>query len=464
MANSASNPTRSSFALPLLPAAVIGTVATGLFYALLHFGILDQPSLKRYCSSHFTAFVSVWLGSMAVVGLALKLQSTFAQARILRSIDRMLDKMLAEGEDVAPAQRALWLEARWLAVSSWQQTSWTGRRIADIIERQIRRSGPTMLESDLRDVAADAERQQRDSLAMIRTITLAIPMLGVIGSLMCLSNVLVQSETLAQSGIALSVGLGSAVAPLVVALSVTIPLMFAQQVAGRVDVSVLAAMDDLVRDNLIEFLSCEVTPANAMTSEARPATIEVSAPSQQMTDDLLAAVHQLVEMQANIWSRSISDAQKQWMSWSGSSGEQLRDALCQALEKSLTQHALQIEKIQQEAGRQVDTRWQQWQITLSDQARVMHAQQKELVRQTEAIDRLVTSTCELKKADEAIHETFANFELLDQLRQTTLGVGEAVAVLATSLERAGIIRGLPVKPRSARRADDDQVDDQRKVA
>ena len=321
-----------------------------------------------------------------------------------------------------------------------------------------------MLETDLRDVAADAERQQRDSLALIRTIALAIPMLGVIGSLMCLSNVLVQSETLAQSGIALSVGLGSAVAPLVVALAVTIPLMFTQQVAARVDVRLLAAMDDLVRDNLIEFLSYESQPAQAMASESRATTIEVSAPSQQMTDDLLAAVHQLVEMQANIWSRSISDAQKQWMSWSGSSGEQLRDALCQALDKSLSQHALQIEKIQQEAGRQVDARWQQWQITLSDQARVMHAQQKELVRQTEAIDRLFTSTCELKKADDAIYETFANFELLEQLRQTTLGVGEAVAVLATSLERAGIIRGLPVKPRSARRADDEQGDDQRKVA
>ncbi len=116
-----------------------------------------------------------------------------------------------------------------------------------------------------------------------------------------------------------------------------------------------------------------------------------------MTDDLLAAVHQLVEMQANIWSRSISEAQKHWTNWSSQTGDQLRDALSEALDKSLTQHALQIEKIQQEAGRQVDSRWQQWQITLSDQARVMHAQQKELVRQTEAIDRLVASTCELKK-------------------------------------------------------------------
>ncbi len=211
------------------------------------------------------------------------------------------------------------------------------------------------------------------------------------------------------------------------------------------------SMDDLVEDNMVEFLSYRAEPSEMAPRPTPLAPTEVLAPTQQMTDDLLAAVHQLVEMQANIWSRSISEAQKHWTNWSSQTGDQLRDPLSEALDKSLTQHALQIEKIQQEAGRQVDSRWQQWQITLSDQARVMHAQQKELVRQTEAIDRLVASTCELKKAEEAIHDSFANFELLEQLRQTTLGVGEAVAVLATSLERAGIIRGMPVRPRSARK-------------
>lgn len=464
MANLASTPSRSSFALPILSAVVIGSVATCVFLGLLSYGVLDQPTLKRYCLSHPTAMAAVWLSVIGLVGLVLKIQNTLAQSRILRSIDRMLDKVIIEGEDVVHSQRALWLEARWLAVPSWQQNSWTGRRMADVIDRQIRRSGSVMLENDLRDVAMEASRQQQNSLGLIRTLTLSLPLLGVIGSLICLSKVLVQAESLNESGISLSVGLGSAVAPLVVALTATIPLLFARQAAERVDSSLLASMDELVRDHLVEFLSYEVTSNEATPREMKPTVIESNAPSQQMADDLLAAVHQLVEIQANIWSRSIGEAQKQWTSWSSNSADQLREALCQALDKSLTQHALQIEKIQQEAGRQVDSRWQQWQITLSDQARVMHAQQKELVRQTEAIDRLATSTCELKKAEESVYDNFANFELLDQLRQTTLGVGEAVAVLATSLERAGIIRGMPVKPRTARRADEGPLDEQRKVA
>ncbi len=463
MTNLDSSQTRSSFALPLLPAVALGTIATILFYGLLLYGVIDQPALKRYCASHPSAFVAVWLGLTSLIGMFFKLSATLTQWRVLRSIDRMLDKLVTEGEDLAPAERALWLEARWLAMPAWQQNSWTGQRIAEIIERQIRRQHAMQLESDLQDLSREARAQQQAGLALVRTSTLVLPMLGIMGSLITLSQVLVQAESLAQSGIGLSVGLGSAVAPLVVSLFMTIPVLFMQQFVQRVDTALLVDTDEVIRNHLVEFLYQERVVPTVTVHESKPVSVEMLAPSRQATDDLLAAVHQLVEIQANIWARSIGEAQKQWATWSTTSADTLRQALCESLDKSLSQHALQIEKIQQEAGRQVDSRWQQWQITLSDQARVMHAQQKELVRQTEAIERLVASTCELKKTDDAIHERFANFELLDQLRQTTLGVGEAVAVLATSLERAGIIRGLPVKPRSARRPDEES-DDQRKAA
>ncbi len=192
MANFTSNQSRSSFAWPILSALLIGSVLACLIYGLLSYGVLEQPTLKRYCLSHPTAMVAVWLCIVSLVGIGYKMQSTLAQLRILRSIDRMLDKMIVEGDDVVPSQRALWLEARWLAVPSWQQDSWTGRRIADVIDRQIRRSGQVMLDNDLRDVALAAERQQQHSLGLIRTATFVLPVLGLIGSLMCLSKVLVQ--------------------------------------------------------------------------------------------------------------------------------------------------------------------------------------------------------------------------------------------------------------------------------
>ncbi len=95
----------------------------------------------------------------------------------------------------------------------------------------------------------------------------------------------------------------------------------------------------------------------------------------------------------------------------------------------------------------------------------MSSQQKELIRQTDAIHQLVAATTDLRKLEETIHESIARIENIGRLEDASQCVGEAVAVLATSLERAGIIRGAPTRPRVVRRPDALEDDgDMRKAA
>ncbi|MCC6507711.1 MAG: MotA/TolQ/ExbB proton channel family protein [Pirellulaceae bacterium] len=451
---------RASFELPLLSAVIIGSVLTLLFYGLLIYGPLDNALLKRYCLCHAVAEASVWLFFIAVVGMAIKMQHAFAQRRVTQVVGQTLDRLVVEGQEVPRNQRSLWLEAHWLSLPEAYRESWIGRRVAEIIERQIKRGKHSLLETDIRDMAEADGDAQHDSYAIVRIVSWAMPMLGFLGTVIGISDTLGQLDTellASQSQAALkqmTSGLFVAFDTTAIALVLTIVAIFVQFTVSRFETNLLSRMDEVVRDNLVEFLG----------SDARQAEQDLLAPVRQMADDLVSAVHQLVEQQATLWSRSITESQKQWATWSSVSSDALRTALCESLDKSLTQHAQQIEKIQQEAGRQVDSRWQQWQITLSDQARVMHAQQKELVRQTESIDRLVTSTCDLKKVEEAVRESFGGFQHMERLREATLGISEIVAVLAGSLERSGIIRGMPVKPRSARKVDETDPDQQRKSA
>ncbi len=452
--------TRASFELPIVPAVVIGSAITAIFYFLLVNDFVTSATLKRYCLCHAVAIASVWLFFIATVGMLMKMREAYVQRRVTQGVGRALDKLILEGNDVNRSQRSLWLEAHWLALPLHMRNSWVGRRIAEIIERQIKRGKHSLLETDIRDLAEADGDAQYDSYSIVRIISWAMPMLGFLGTVIGISDTLGQLDTellASQSQAALkqmTSGLFVAFDTTAIALVLTIVAIFAQFSVSRFEVGVLQSMDEVVRDNLIEFLG----------SDARQAEQDLLSPVRQMADDLVTAVHQLVEQQATLWTRSISEAQKQWATWSTGSSDELRKALCESLDKSLSNHAQQIEKIQQEAGRQVDARWQQWQITLSDQARVMHAQQKELVRQTESIDRLITSTCDLKKVEDAVRDSFGSFEMIEQLRQATIGVSEAVAVLASSLERAGIIRGMPVKPRATRKLDIvDQNGDTRSV-
>jgi hypothetical protein len=117
-----------------------------------------------------------------------------------------------------------------------------------------------------------------------------------------------------------------------------------------------------------------------------------------------------------------------------------------------------MEHVQEKSGRQFETRLQQWQTTLSEQTRALHAQQKEMVQQTTTLQQLIQSTADLKKLEEAISNNLRTIEeagKLDQasgrIENASHCVAEAVAMLATSLERAGLVRAAPKRPRPATR-------------
>lgn len=440
---------RACFGLPIVPASILGTALALIFYAALLYGPVDSPLLKRYCLCHAVAEASVWLFFIALVGMAFKLRSALLERRMTRAVAGILDRFTADGEEVPRGQRSAWLEANWLSLPKAYRDSWIGLRVSEIIERQIKRGRHTLLETDIRDLAEAESDAQFESFAIVRIISWAMPMLGFLGTVLGISDTLGQLDTellASQSQAALNQmtsGLFVAFDTTAIGLVLTMFAIFIQFAVSRVETGLLAEIDNAVRDNLIEFLG----------SDARQTEQDLLGPVRQMADDLVSAVHQLVQQQSTLWSQSISEAQKQWSTWTATSGDQLRTALCESLDKSLANHAGHIEKIQQEAGRQVDSRWQQWQITLSDQARVMHAQQKELVRQTESIERLIGSVGDLKKVEDAVRDSFGSFQMIDQLRQSSIGISEAVAVLASSLERAGFIRGMPVKPRAIRKSD-----------
>src|SRR5690349_24112820 len=69
-----SSRSRACFELPIVPAVIIGTIITALFYAALLYGPVDSPLFKRYCLCHAVAEASVWLFFIAFVGMATKVR------------------------------------------------------------------------------------------------------------------------------------------------------------------------------------------------------------------------------------------------------------------------------------------------------------------------------------------------------------------------------------------------------
>ncbi len=72
-----------------------------------------------------------------------------------------------------------------------------------------------------------------------------------------------------------------------------------------------------------------------------------------------------------------------------------------------------------------------------------------MIKQSDSLQQLVASTTELRKLEETIQTSVERLENVGRIEQATNCVGEAVAVLATCLERTGVIRGAPIRPRMA---------------
>lgn len=466
---------------------MLGTGLAGCFYALMVSGPLNNPMLRRFCFSHWTAAAAIAMFFVAISFLLIKLWQAISQVRTTNATLSALSSLVVEGCDVFPAERPRWLEASWLSLPTTWQSSWLGLRISRVLSLQLKRGSRESLESDLQSLSKADARRQRESYSLVRMIIYAIPILGLVGTTLMLSesdssllrrnaSVLAPSlkplekaeTTVAQAShtsattnngatntltAANTVATRSGFEPTVLSLALSLVILLVQFVVIGVEHDLLERMDQGVEDTLIEFLAADPQDAQA----------NLFAPVKQMSDELIASVQQIVEQQANIWSRSISESQRQWSSWTQAAAESIASNLNDTISAALKNHAGSLEKIQEEGSRQIDTRWQQWQTTLSDQARAMSSQQKELIRQTDAIHQLVAAMTDLRKLEETIHESVGRIENLNRLEDASQCVGEAVAVLATSLERAGIIRGAPIRPRVVRKSEL-MDDEQRKAA
>ncbi len=434
---------RESFSFSLLPVLILGTGLACCFFALIITGPLDFALLRRYCLSHPVAIASVCLFFVGIVTLAMKWYQALTQLSLTGKASAALRRLVTDGEEVVPNQRAQWLQANWSAQPAATNRSWLGDRLTRTIDLQISRGRRHQLEADLKAVAeADADRQH-DSYSLLRIINWAMPMLGFLGTVLGISQTLGQLDTkmLAtqqqEAMNQLTAGLYVAFDTTAIALILTVFLMFVQFAVSRLELSLLATIDRDSNQALIEFLA--VDPFDAQDS--------LLTPVRQMATELITSVKQLVEEQSKLWSESIAESQRQWTAWTQNASERIESDLAEKIGCALDSHVAALGELQDEGYRLVDARWQQWQTTLSDQARLVQTQQKEIIHQSDKLGELLDSTVDLRKLEEVIGDSVSRLENLGRLEEATVCVGEAVAVLATSLERAGLIRGAPIRPR-----------------
>lgn len=434
---------REAFFLALPPVLLLGAALAAIFFGLIIAGPLEHPILVRYCLSHPVAIASVSLFFVGIVTLVFKWYQVTTQLAVTRKTIATLNRLTTDGQDVSPVKRPEWISAHWSSLPKELVASWFSSRLMRILDMQISRGRRTHLDTDLKHLAeADADRQH-DSYSLLRIINWAMPMLGFLGTVLGISQTLGQLDTkmLAtqqqEAMNQLTAGLYVAFDTTAIALVLTVFLMFVQFGVSRLELRLLAKIDEKIETGLIGFLS--VDPFDTHDSLLQPI--------REMTQELIQSVGELVEKQAVLWGKSIAESQSQWSAWTESASKKAEDKIHSNLSEALALHVEALQTLQDDGFQKTETRWKQWQTTLSDQSRQVQNQQQQTNLQTELLHKLVESTTDLRKLEDVIHESVVRLDQVGRIEEAAVCVGDAVALMATSLERAGVIRGAPTKPR-----------------
>jgi len=458
MLNNAVKRVEPSFRVSLLPAVVLGTAVCCLFYFLILLPPLRHPMVIRYALCHWVAVASAWLFCTASIVLLQKLLSVRKQWHLATLTESSLDSLVQQREawessaTMDAYRRAIAVQDLWKLQPAKVQKSWYGQRIANVIERQVERRSIQRLDEDLQANADRDADAQHASLAMVRINCWAMPMLGFLGTVIGISDTLGQMDAQALASGSqdamnnLTSGLYVAFDTTAVGLVLTMIAMFMQFVVQRAEDSLLNTIDQGTASYLHRCLS----------EQDHSDTSDVEASLKLIAHRLMDSMQLIVERQADLWKSKLDEAHSQWNALAENSQHIAIETITRALTDAMAVHRAAMQEdlnhlvlLQSEGAMQIDQRLQQWQTTISEQARVTLRQQQELNRNAELLEKLLESSQLVQAMQQPLQATLERLTDVDRFEEAAISLSEAVMVLTSQLQRSGQLGRQTVRRRTA---------------
>ena len=427
----------SSLGWPLL----LGSAGSTLFYVLVFRGPLNVPAMHRYFASHPVSFVATVMFFVGLAALCLKLLDVLGQYVASNTIH--LEEAPPAGQKVEDSQRLL---DDLGGLSGAARSSYLGRRLRDALRFVTRKGSADGLDDELKYLADMDAARQHDSYSLIRIIIWATPMLGFLGTVIGITRALgdldpKQLATDIQGAMdGLLAGLYIAFDTTALALSLSIVLMFIQFLIDRIETQLLAMVDIRTGEQLVGRFQ-EIGAGN----DPHLASVE------RMCNEILKATQRLVGRQAKLWQTTIDAAHEHWSILSDASGEQLQVALTGALEQALVKHATEVAKVEHAGSEQARHRWEQLQTAISNNARLMQAQQQEMIKQGEVMAKAVEATGDVIRLEKSLNENLKALSGSKNFEDTVMSLSAAIHLLSARLgSPTGDVQQVDLKQSSAK--------------
>jgi biopolymer transport protein ExbB/TolQ len=413
-----------SLGMPL----ALGLVPFAAFLMAIKYEFINNPMILRYVAGHEISYIATGMFFVGLAALGLKAFEVLLQYSSTSLVT--LEEPSAEGE--SPDSCGHLLESL-KALPAKAQKSYLWQRFHDALLYVQRKGSADDLDDELKYLGDMDAARQHEGYSLVRILIWATPMLGFLGTVMGITLTLENfgkqdfgGEDLKGTMDVLLGGLYLAFDTTALALSLSVVLMFIQFFVDRFEMHLLTMVDQQVSHELVGRFET--------TGEARDPHLRVV---EKMAERVADATEDLVTRQSRLWQGTIDAAHQRWSQLSEQSGSQLEEALSSALDKSLEKYSDRMKELEEQSSDNLRHRWEQWQVTLSENARLLHEQQKELTKQGAVMAQAVQATGDVIKLEQALNNNLNSLAGAKNFEDTVMSLSAAIHLLNTQLGQSG---------------------------
>ena len=227
-------------------------------------------------------------------------------------------------------------------------------------------------------------------------------------------------------------GLSIAFDTTALALTLSIILMFCQFITSRLETELLEGVDKRVQNELAGRFE-QVT----ISSDPNVASI------QAMSKNVLTSVESLVQKQTELWQTAMTNNEMKWNDVIRSAGSNIESSLVSAFRQSMRDHSTELDRAESNSLMRTERQWDQFQQVLTDNAKVMQAQQAEMVKQGDIMLQAINASGEVSKIQGALNENLKSLSLMGNFDETVMSLSAAINLLNA---RLGSAAGAPARP------------------
>ena len=425
---------RSTSWMSVLPSLVIplaiGTVLYMGLNAAIQNGSIENEQILRYLTGHPISKLTTamfFVGGASLLLIAWNLFDQFrweSRIRLPFQKDEELEEQLDEETDstVETDFRLAFLRG----LPTRVQDHYLAKRLCSAVEYVNRTGSATNLEEELKYLSENDHHTQQQRLSLARIMIWAMPMLGFLGTVLGISQALGglsigADQELAEVMGGLQASLYVAFDTTALALTLSIVLMFCTFLIERFEVQLLDHVELRTRKEVSDQFDFTGKPDSAVQTVER------------IGRGVLAATHEVVQKQVDLWRDSIDQAESAWLVSNRQTHESLRQNLGVVMDEAMTNMAHLLSQAIGKADESIATRWEQWQITMSDTARQLSQQQDTMREHTELIQALFAQLENLGQYQSALNRSLDALNSTERLESTLTSLNSAIIDLNRKL-------------------------------